>query len=323
VSIIVSCSACNVRLTLGDDRAGDRFECPNCDASIKVPSGAPASSAPPLDPDPAPGRSGRTVARIGIPAGVAALLIVGAAALAFRTPAESATREAEPAPPAGGVPAAASGGAVPVAASVHPPHQSEPPGAGRKADPPRQSVDPKEPPTQYNAQFLGSQGQGRRFCIIADYSNSMRGEKLARVKTQLVKTIGDLNPEAEFYVFGFNAKPEPMPHPTWLKAGAPETGKVKEWVQGLGTRLGTVPLPAFEAAFRLGPPPDVIFFMTDGQFAAAVPGQVAALNGTPPKTVVNTILFAGGKEGAKAGNAENLLKQIATKAGGTFTRYTP
>ena len=50
---------------------------------------------------------------------------------------------------------------------------------------------------------------------------------------------------------------EPMPHPTWLKAGATETEKVKEWAKGLDTRLGTVPLPAFEAAFKLSPLPFV------------------------------------------------------------------
>ena len=73
------------------------------------------------------------------------------------------------------------------------------------------------------------------------------------------------------------------------------------------------------------PPPDVIFFMTDGQFAAAVPGKVADLNGTPRKSVVNTILFAAPGKGApgKAAAAEGLLKQIADKAGGTFTRYVP
>ena len=34
--IVITCSACDTRLTLGDDRAGDRFECPQCDATIKV-----------------------------------------------------------------------------------------------------------------------------------------------------------------------------------------------------------------------------------------------------------------------------------------------
>src|SRR5262249_45427408 len=124
-------------------------------------------------------------------------------------------------------------------------------------------------------------------------------------------------------VIGFHARPVPMPHPTWLRAGAPETEKVKEWVRGVDTELHTFPTPAFEVAFKLNPPPDVIFFMTDGQFAAAVPGRVAALNGTPRKSVVNTILFSAPGKAPKAAGADDLLKKIADQNGGTFTRFVP
>jgi hypothetical protein len=264
----------------------------------------------------------------GIFAGIAALLLVGVAVtvFAFSKPTETAKRDAEPAPAA-----PPTGVVAPAAAPANIPSEAKPSATGT-ADPQPKADPPSKPdpvpvtvlPPQFSAQFLGSQGQGRRFCIIADYSDSMRGAKLANAKTQLVKTLTELNPEAEYYVIAFHARPEPMPYPTWLKAGAAETEKVKEWAKSLGTHNGTIPFPAFEAAFKLSPPPDVIFFMTDGQFAAAVPGKVAELNGTPPKTVVNTILFAStGKGAAKAGNAEDLLKQIATKSGGTFTRYVP
>ena len=69
----------------------------------------------------------------------------------------------------------------------------------------------------------------------------------------------------------------------------------------------------------------VIFFMTDGQFADTAPAQVVALNGTPPRVTVNTILFALGapKSTAKATAAETNLKKIADQNRGTFTRYAP
>jgi hypothetical protein len=212
---------------------------------------------------------------------------------------------------------------------------------------------PPEPPKdvaalQYNAQFLGSQGQGRRFCIIADNSGSMSGAKIADLRAQLLKTLKALNGDGEFYVYCFNSKTEPMPHPTWLKAGAPEAEKVRAWVGDIRATGGTQPVPAFEAAFKLRPPPDVIFFMTDGLIPANVPDRVVALNAATPKVVVNTIMFANPepkvgaappplpfppkgagpfpvppKMGFGPGRAEEFLKRIAEQNGGTFTRYTP
>ena len=165
--------------------------------------------------------------------------------------------------------------------------------------------------------------KGRRFCIIADTSGSMGVAKLADLKTQLLKTLADLNQEGEFYIYSFNSTAEAMPHPGWLKGGAPEVTKVRSWVGALRAMGGTKPESAFEAAFKLDPPPDVIFFMTDGLIPATVPARVVALNGTPPKVVVNTIMYAARGEVVPKGEerAEELLKQIAEKGGGTFTRY--
>ena len=83
--------------------------------------------------------------------------------------------------------------------------------------------------------------------------------------------------------------------------------------------------PAFEAAFKLNPPPDVIFFMTDGEFDPKAVRAVVDFNGTPRKSVVNTILFAAPGKGPapKAANAERQLKTIAEQNGGTFTHYAP
>ena len=337
MSITATCPGCNVRLTLGDDRAGDRFECPNCDATIKVPGAEPALASAPRTPAPAArttappmaepeapesrsGPDGRVVG--GVIAGVVGLLVVAVAVAVFalRKPPETANSTPEPSTPTSPAPA-------PAPPAPAPPKANPDEDAPRPADPPKAdpSGEPKPVP-QFQAQFLGSQGKGRRFCIIADFSNSMRGAKLANLKTQLLKTITDLNQDAEYYVIGFHARPVPMPHPTWLRAGAPETEKVKQWVKDVDTELHTYPTPAFEVAFKLDPPPDVIFFMTDGQFAAAVPGRVVELNGRPRRSVVNTILFsAPGKGGAapKAAGADDLLKKIAEQNGGTFTRYVP
>lgn len=373
--ISVSCSACNVRLTLGDDRAGDRFECPNCDAIIKVPgpsqpparaaggavplvAAAPSTRAPAPPPQPEPedlpddlpedlpddpveeprGMDRRVL--VGIIAGAAALVLVGVAAvaLAVREPAAVAKRDepaAAPAPAPVAPPQPATnptdkpGTVLPQKGGPGDPVGKQPSGGGPA--PKTGPVQPPPPPPvlldQFSATFLGSQGKGRRFCIIADNSGSMGGAKLANLKVQLNKTLTDLNAEGEFYVCFFNSKAEPMPHPTWVKAGSPEAEKMRAWVNGVRSTGGTVPAPAFDVAFKLDPPPDLIFFMTDGEFANTVAAKVAALNGTPRKAVVNTIMFGRGPP-PKAPpvaprSAEAQLRLIADQNGGTFTFYTP
>lgn len=189
------------------------------------------------------------------------------------------------------------------------------------------------PPTapgapQFQATFLGSQGQGRRFCIIADNSGSML-RNIPDLRAQLLKTVNDLNADSEFYIIAFNNIAEPMPHHTWVKAGGSDAQKIKTWVNTINSRGGTNPVPAFDLAFRLNPPPDVIFFMTDGIFANTAPAKVVEFNGSPRKSVVNTIMFANalpkfpGAPPPVIAGAEDQLKLIATQNGGTFTRFVP
>lgn len=42
MAIIILCPDCKTRLTLGDDRAGETFECPRCDTAITIPMPLPA-----------------------------------------------------------------------------------------------------------------------------------------------------------------------------------------------------------------------------------------------------------------------------------------
>ena len=367
MAIVVTCSACNTRLTLGDDRAGDRFECPQCDAMIKVPGPAqpPArtptatadatttatatASAPSAKP-PRPSRSRKREREpedepgsgidkrvlggiIGGGVGLLVVLVV-IVVLASRKPAETVKQEPDPSAPSAATGGSLSGGGLfgnPSGGNFfgNQPGTAGTNGAPQGGTPVQPGVAGPAPLPQFQAQFLGAQGQGRRFCIIADNSGSMAGAKIANLRDQLLKTLTDLNPESEFYVIAFNSRPEPMPHHTWLKAGAPDAERVKTWVRTLPSRGGTQPAPAFETAFRLNPPPDLIFFMTDGQFANTVPARVVELNGIPRKSVVNTIMFAPGPlpKGAIAPplgvGPEGVLKLIADQNGGTFTRYVP
>lgn len=364
MAIQITCSACNVRLSLGDDRAGDRFECPQCDAVIKVPypegqsappkpapAPKPAAKAPPrpLEPDfndEPRGPDKRVIA--GIAAGVLAMLIVGAAVAMFavRKPKEKDVAKADETP----APLVTKPVAPPPTPKKAPVFDVAPPPPPIDNTPPVVTPIVIDTPVmgdsgkQYVTSFLGSQAKGQRFCIVADNSGSMTGPNLANLKLQLLKTLDEMDPNAEFYIYFFNSVSEPMPHATWLKPGAAETAQVREWIKKTPARGGTNPVPSFESALKLNPKPDVVFLMTDGIFAPTVPNKVTELNGSPAKCVVNTILFEarGGFPAPKlppgvpappmpvmpvppkgAINGETQLKQIAEKNGGTFTRYTP
>src|SRR4051794_7783836 len=67
--IVLHCPKCSIKLTLGDDRAGDVLECPNCDNRIRVPVFAPSPAPTPVPRTPAPPpRSGPTPVPRPVPA---------------------------------------------------------------------------------------------------------------------------------------------------------------------------------------------------------------------------------------------------------------
>ena len=160
------------------------------------------------------------------------------------------------------------------------------------------------------ANFMGVDGYGTRFVIIADRSRSMEGSKLDYLKNELIKTLRDLKPAARFYVVFYNETAEPAPGAKWL-AGKPGVRSIEPWVQQIISDGGTDPLPAFRVAFAMSPRPDTIFFMSDGLFEPTVPAAVAQLNQSRRKTVIHAISFVDQ-------SAEHLMRQIAEQSGGKY-----
>jgi hypothetical protein len=182
----------------------------------------------------------------------------------------------------------------------------------------------KDPPlvARPEASFFGTRASGKRFCIIADASNSMRGGPLAQLKKEILLTLDGLPSGSQFYVIFFNATDIPMPFPGWLDANKANVDKVRPWVEKMTTELKTLPQSSFTRAFKLDPRPDVIFFMTDGFLQGKKPDPVShlkKLNETNPKVVVHTIMFSKQKAGApKVEAAARQLRAMAENNGGTF-----
>lgn len=209
-----------------------------------------------------------------------------------------ATRRSDPTPPPGEIPVVLG-------------NPGGPPGA------PPPILNPGDPPRfaggNQQVQFLGAVGQGRRFVIIADRSGSMNARvrlvdpltkaatmqpSIVNLQDELVRTLAGMQKGSFFYVSFFDDTTIPMPNgDTWVEGGGDQTD-LGFWIRSIAPRGGTNPLPAFRKAFALDPAPDVIFFMTDGQFGD-ITREVARMNeALPRKAIINTIHFENSGIGA-------------------------
>ena len=159
------------------------------------------------------------------------------------------------------------------------------------------------------ASFMGLQARGRRFCIIADCSGSMRGGKLEYVRQEIVKTVSELTGGTQFQVYFFNGRAIPFPLPGWRRPV--DLRELSRWVESIKAGGSTHPETAFRQAMELTPRPDGIFFMTDGKFDDDVVDQIAKWNATGRRTPIHTITFIDR-------SAEALMKKIAADSGGRY-----
>ncbi len=162
--------------------------------------------------------------------------------------------------------------------------------------------------------FFGLHVEGKRIIYVVDASRSMNHPhpgpaktRFGRVKLELVRAIGEMNGDQQFFIVYFNDRAIPMPA-RMLKAAYPETQqKYLRWAVQAKADGMTDPEQALLLAISLEP--DVIYFLTDGAFRHRVISEVARRN--QGRVVINTIGF-GDDEGAE------LLQAIATQNGGTY-----
>jgi hypothetical protein len=159
--------------------------------------------------------------------------------------------------------------------------------------------------------FMNVRATGRRFCIIADTSGSMSGPKLDYVKEEILETVGSMKPMARFQLLFYSSRAIPYPKADWLHPRK-EYASLETWLEARYGSGGTQPITAFRLAFELDPPPDAIFFMTDGLFPVTVVEQVAELQRSKRRQVViHTISFMDR-------STEFMMQEIARNSGGTY-----
>ncbi len=167
--------------------------------------------------------------------------------------------------------------------------------------------------------FFGVGGRGTRFAYIVDISGSMStGNRMQVAMDELKRSVSSLPDFASFAIFLYSDHSlEPPFQEGFMRAMPGNVTRVKRWLDEQSPMGGTEPGTAFERALALNPPPDLIFFLTDGEIPDNVPGYLASRNGTNGKKriVIHCIAFS-------TDASQDSLRRIARESEGTF-RFVP
>lgn len=167
--------------------------------------------------------------------------------------------------------------------------------------------------------FFGLGGRGTRFAYVVDISGSMSaGARMQVAMDELKRSIGALPDFASFAVFLYSNRAfVPQFQENYLRAMPSNISRVRRWIDEQSPMGGTDPGTAFEQVFALNPPPDMVFFLTDGEIPPQIPTYLASRNGAggKRKIVVHCVAFS-----EDAG--QDTLRRCARENEGTF-RFVP
>ncbi|MBI4586121.1 MAG: hypothetical protein HY717_19090 [Planctomycetes bacterium] len=157
--------------------------------------------------------------------------------------------------------------------------------------------------------------------------------RMEMAKRELLKALAAFDAQAKINVLEFNTKVKELSK-VLIPATPPNKKKASDWVKKMNfvENPGTDTLKALERAFSSDPSVTAIYFLSDG-----LPSKDGRKNDDPMplldkveafnrffKIKVHTfgydpISFAYGQENAELARANDFLKKLAAKTGGTFT----
>lgn len=159
--------------------------------------------------------------------------------------------------------------------------------------------------------FFGIPAFAQRIVYVVDASGSMRGERFAQARAELLGSVGQLGSLQSIAVFFFNDHRNTRVYPRPGKMAAASEQKKTEvqlWAEVIRPRGYTHPTRFLRQALKLRP--DVIFFLSDGE----IPENtvcVAKEDNESGETIIHTICFQN-VEG------HDLLRRMAEENGGDF-----
>jgi Mg-chelatase subunit ChlD len=167
--------------------------------------------------------------------------------------------------------------------------------------------------------FFGIGGRGSRFAYIVDVSGSMEQDnRIQTALSELARSISALPDSTQYYVvlYSNGAILPQWDTGNWLRSTRSNIARTRQWLQEQLPQGGTFPLQAFERVFNLPSPPDVVFFLTDGEIPVDTPYHVKDfVDKLKRDVIVNTVGFS-----SEAG--KDPLMQIAKENRGVF-RFVP
>jgi hypothetical protein len=186
--------------------------------------------------------------------------------------------------------------------------------------------------------FFGTKRTGRRVAYIVDFSLSMEsdctgGTRIQLLKKELINSINGLSDNMRFKViyFSHNAWTDETPGPNqvdkgwnglgevpivdWMPADKDTKAKAIAKINATAAQGNTGWYSPMKMALSMGPPPDVIYLLSDGEARDSnmVLDDMKTLN--PTSIPVDTIAFE------LPGSPAYDLSEIAKKTGGSFVLY--
>jgi len=162
--------------------------------------------------------------------------------------------------------------------------------------------------------FFGATTEGVRFVFVVDRSASMLtthfsrwNTRYARLQHEMEKSISNMTEGQQFYIIYFNAFPTYMPGRQLVTASDKNKKKYINWMARIPARGNTDPRQALTTALQLHP--DVIYFLTDGEFHPVIKNQLLRMKQNVVK--INTYCF-----GNRA--SQGVMRSIATKNSGQY-----
>lgn len=162
--------------------------------------------------------------------------------------------------------------------------------------------------------FFGIKADGASFVFVVDGSRSMNHPhaspaktRFKRLKLEIVKSVGEMRKEQNFFIIFFNDQAYPMPARSLQPATAASQKKYLYWMSELRADGQTDPEAALSLALRLKP--EVIYFLTDGEFEYRVQRRLLQLK--QQQTQIHTYVFGETK-------GEDVMQAIAAQNGGKY-----
>jgi hypothetical protein len=163
--------------------------------------------------------------------------------------------------------------------------------------------------------FFGIRDRAHSFAYVVDCSGSMATcNALEVAKRELLASVGQLAPDAEFGVIFYNLEARILADRTGRQALMAATVVNKAWMQSqlakIGPDGGTDHMMALHKALNLRP--EVIFFLTDGDLMTN--GDVDAVLSTAGATRIQAVEFGFGTDLGQ----HTPLSRLAAATGGTY-----